>query len=116
MCRAVPVGGLHRSIESGALSNLWGTKTAGGVLARIVPRSSKARSAMREYDAGGQPLGGYVLGDPPYRAATTEHHDRRVHALALAVQAAIDAWLVAHPLAAKPRQRWSRVQPDEVGG
>jgi hypothetical protein len=64
-----------------------------------------------EYDADVQHLAEYTLSEPPYRAPTTDHHDRRVHSLALAIQRTIEAWLDSHPLAGKERQRWSRAQP-----
>jgi hypothetical protein len=65
---------------------------------------------MSDYDADVQHLAEYFLGDPPYRAATTEDHDRRVHSLALAVQRAIDAWVEAHPVEGYERRRWRRAQ------
>jgi len=71
---------------------------------------------MSDYDADVQHLAEYLLGDPPYRAADPAHHDRRVHALAMAVQRAIDAWLAAHPLGTTQRRRWARVHPDVLGG
>ena len=63
-----------------------------------------------DYDADVQHLAEYTLGDAPYRAPTQDQQDRRVHALAMAIQRTIDAWLTAHPLAGATRQRWSRVQ------
>jgi hypothetical protein len=62
-------------------------------------------------------LAAYLLGDPPYRAATVEEQARRVHSLATAVQRAVDAWLTANPVGGRPkqpRQRWARVYADEV--
>jgi hypothetical protein len=72
--------------------------------------------SMADYDADVQHLAEYFLTTPPYRAPTTEDHDKRVHSLALAIQRTIDAWLDSHPVGGKitVRRRWSRVYADEV--